>query len=670
MMTEQLRSGRCKLAKVARWGTIAAGLILFLLVPAGYAQISPGPLSRAHKTLDSAANCTSCHKLGAMRTLKCLECHTEIASRLRAGHGLHASYNLKADSSQECARCHSEHNGENFEIIKWTPTPAGFDHSKTGYNLVARHAGLACNRCHTPAHIAPNEMLSIQVRDKTRTFLGVSPNCVNCHKDEHGGRLGPNCQQCHNFEDWKNVAQFDHNKTRYPLTGLHAQVTCAKCHTPGPDNKPRYTGLAFSACTDCHSDPHHGSFAQQSCQSCHNTAGWKRVSLQTVNERFDHSKTKYPLEGKHQALDCLRCHTSGDFKKPLAFQYCLDCHKDEHDGQFVKRADKGECAACHNLQGFKPTTFGVKEHGATAYPLVQKHATVECAKCHIPKGKDTVYHMKFAQCMDCHRDEHRGQFAGVPYLNRCEQCHDLKGYRPATFTLAKHKQTRFALTGGHMATPCGDCHQPWSELKGDPAAVAHYQHLEKAAVFRFEDRSCTVCHADPHHGQFKDRMLVTSASGAPSGCEACHNTESWQDLRAFDHSRTSFPLLGAHRGTACIDCHKPSDLGTRLVQADFKAAPTKCEQCHQDVHGLQFANASKITSCADCHNSFKWRPSLFDHERRTAFSLKGAHQNVRCEACHKNIQTVSGKSVLFYKPTPKDCAACHGPVIPKQKLSP
>lgn len=492
---------------------LAAVLSVWLLVVSAGAQISPGPLSRAHKTLDSAVNCTACHKLGATRTLKCLDCHTEIASRLRANHGLHASYGLKADSSQGCARCHSEHNGEDFAIVKWTPTPTAFDHGKTGYELLGKHAGQACNRCHTPDHIARSELLSIQVRDKTRSFLGVSQNCVNCHKDEHGGRLGQNCQQCHNFEDWKNVTQFDHNKTRYPLTGLHGQVACAKCHTPGPDNKPRYIGLPFTACSDCHNDPHHGSFAQQSCQSCHNTAGWKRVSLETVSQRFDHSKTKYPLEGKHQTLDCLRCHTDGNFKKPLAFQRCLDCHQDEHNGQFRTRADKGDCASCHNVQGFKPTTFGVKEHAATAYPLVQKHASVECAKCHIPKGKDTLYRVKSAQCTDCHKDEHQGQFAGAPYLNRCEQCHNLKGYRPATFSLAMHKQTRFPLTGGHIATACGECHKPWSSLKGETGEDTRYQHLENAAVFRFDDRSCTVCHADPHKGQFKDRMQLTNAAG-------------------------------------------------------------------------------------------------------------------------------------------------------------
>ncbi len=653
---EQLIPARRRASCYTACARVAALLsLLWLFAGAATSQISPGPLSRAHKTLDSAVNCTSCHKLGAVRTLKCLECHNEIASRLRAGRGLHASYELKADSSQECARCHSEHNGVDFPIVKWTPTPAEFDHSKTGYTLAGKHAGLQCNRCHTPEHIARTEMFSIQVRDKNRTFLGVDRNCVNCHKDEHNGRLGQNCQQCHNFEDWKNTSQFDHGKTRYPLTGLHANVNCQKCHTPGTDNKPRWTGLAFGACSDCHSDPHHGSFAPQGCQSCHNTGGWKKVSLQAVSQKFDHSKTKYPLEGKHQAVDCLRCHTGGDFKKPLAFQKCTDCHRDQHNGQFIKRAEKGECSSCHSVQGFKPTTYGVKEHAGSAYPLLQKHAVVDCAKCHIPKGKDTLYRLKFAQCTDCHKDQHESQFAAAPYLNRCDQCHDLRGYRPSTFTLAKHKQTRFQLTGGHVATPCADCHKPASDLKGEARATAAPQ-VRNTAIYHFENRSCTVCHQDPHKGQFKDRMQQTG-----TGCETCHNTDSWRDLRKFDHSRTSFPLLGAHRATACIDCHKPPDLGTKLVNADFKAAPTKCEQCHENIHGPQFANAANITPCADCHNSLRWKPSLFDHERRTTFSLKGAHQNVRCGACHKSTQMVSGKSVLFYKPTPKECAACHGP---------
>jgi hypothetical protein len=632
------------------WFTaLSALLLLWCLAPAS-AQISPGALSRAHQSLNGATNCTTCHKLAAgAATFKCADCHTEIASRIAARRGLHASYNLKPGSSQECARCHSEHNGEDFPLVKWDTKT--FDHKQTGYALEGKHAGLVCTRCHTAEHVSAAERPVIKIKDFSRTFLGVSPNCVTCHQDQHNGRLGANCLQCHTYNDWKtvDVGQFDHSKTRYPLTGLHAPVTCQKCHTPGPDNKPRYTGIAFGNCSDCHSDPHRGSFAQ-TCQSCHNTGGWKKVSTTAVNERFDHSKTKYPLLGKHETVNCSQCHAAGDFKKPLAFQKCMDCHKpDPHSGQFAKRPDGVECASCHTVDGFKPSKFTVKDHAATAYPLEAGHAKLQCAQCHIPKGKETLFKIKFQHCTDCHSDQHAGQFAAAPYLNACERCHNLQGYRPSTFTLARHKETHFVLTGGHVAVPCGDCHKESTDFKPKPAALYHWNNL-----------SCTSCHADPHKGQFKERMQQARAGGAAAGCQACHSTKSWKELSGFDHSQTSFPLVGAHRATACMECHKPPNLETRLINVDFKAAPAKCEECHQDIHGRQFAK-NGITPCVECHNSMKWKPSLFDHDKRTSFPLEGLHRNVRCEGCHKQTQLVEGKKVLFYKPTPKECAACHGP---------
>lgn len=164
-------------------------------------------------------------------------------------------------------------------------------------------------------------------------------------------------------------------------------------------------------------------------------------------------------------------------------------------------------------------------------------------------------------------------------------------------------------------------------------------------------------------------MKQPRADGTAAGCEACHTTKSWRELSGFDHSRTSFPLLGAHRATACMDCHKPPNLQTRLINVDFKSAPTQCEDCHQDIHGKQFAKGN-VTHCADCHNSMKWRPSLFDHDRRTDFPLRGAHQNVRCADCHKLTRVVADKTVLFYKPTPQNCEDCHGPATPAKTRPP
>ena len=216
--------------------TLLALSALQFVLGVAHAQISPGPLSRAHQSLEGATQCTTCHKFGGEAILKCLDCHTEIAERLTARKGLHATYGMKAGSSQECARCHSEHNGPDFQLVKFDPK--NFDHKQAGYVLQGKHAGISCNLCHTPGNITGAQRAAIKVHDLSRTFLGLNPACTTCHEDAHNGRLGTDCAQCHNSTDWKNTAgQFDHSKARFPLTGLHAQVQCQQCHTPGPDNQ-------------------------------------------------------------------------------------------------------------------------------------------------------------------------------------------------------------------------------------------------------------------------------------------------------------------------------------------------------------------------------------------------------------------------------------------------
>ncbi len=648
-----------RLGNVVRVVALCVAALVVTSAPAS-AQISPGPLSRAHQSLNGALHCTDCHKVGSAATLKCLACHTEIAGRLGAGKGLHATYNLPKGDDKACSKCHSEHNGEDFALIKWDTKT--FDHKLTGYVLEGKHQGVACNKCHTAEHVGPVARTMIKIKNLGRTFLGIPQTCTTCHEDKHQGRLGADCLQCHNYTDWKNVTvgKFDHTKTRYPLTGQHAQVKCEKCHTAGADGKPRYTGFPFGKCADCHADFHHGSFPQ-GCEACHNTGGWKKVSIAGVDRNFDHSKTKYPLLGKHVSVDCAACHKGGDFKKEIPFAKCTDCHlPDPHSGQFTRRPLGIECSSCHTVDGFKPSTFKAKDHDTSDYPLKGKHFTVECAKCHIDKGKETQYKIKFAKCTDCHEDGHDGQFAAAPNLNQCENCHTVDGFKPSTFTLKRHKDTRFVLTGGHVAIPCADCHKEpeHPEVKPKPVVAYHWKDLD-----------CETCHEDVHKGQFAKRMKELRADGTPAGCEACHSTKKWSDVQRFDHAKTDFPLTGAHKATACIDCHKPPDMETKLVKADFTAAPRKCEGCHDDAHGKQFEKEG-VTSCVDCHNTAKWKPADFDHDKRTKFALQGLHQNVKCEGCHKDNRDVDGKNVLFYQHTPRECEGCHAPgTLPPNKPS-
>ena len=628
---------------VAMFGTACA---------VGSAQISPGPLARAHKSLDGSSNCIKCHELSTKSpTFRCVECHREIADELQHNRGLHATFPRSGSVGTACVKCHSDHNGENFNMLHWDPTPRGFDHAKTGYVLDGKHIGVSCRSCHSAQHIPPSARSLLASKDLNHTWFGLSPGCVTCHEDKHQGRFGPSCTQCHSTVDWKAAKidrqNFDHSKTRFALTGAHLTTPCLKCHAAGADDQPRYTGIPFSACSSCHADPHKGEF-KQGCESCHNTFTWKKS---TFTSSFDHSKTQFPLLGKHIEVPCLSCHKSADFKAPIAFANCADCHNpDPHGGQFLKRADGGRCENCHKVDGWIPSTYTAQDHAKTGFPLVSPHTKVKCADCHIPAGRDTRYKIKFALCVDCHRDEHEGQFAADPWRNRCEMCHTGVTFKTSNYTFAMHQKSSFPLTGGHQAVPCNECHKP---LFGSKLALYHFSQL-----------GCTSCHEDIHKGQFIRRMSVVDAKGQPLGCLACHSTGEWKDLKKFDHARTDFPLIGSHRAVQCADCHKPPNMELTMLHVDFTSAPRSCNQCHEDPHADQFG--ARANDCAACHNSNKWRPSLFDHEK-TAFSLKGAHEEVACSACHTLRKPVANNMVLFYKPTPTACEACHGPAIPRSK---
>ncbi len=640
-------------------GCFVWGLLIMLGAITAYAQISPGPLSRAHSMLSGPGHCTDCHDIGKRKPeFRCLDCHRDIRERLQEKRGLHPSLVGTDHTSNICVKCHSDHNGREFEIVHWDTPVNVFDHHRAGYTLEGKHAHVACRECHQPAHISIAAKESLSVKNLDRTWLGLSTKCASCHADEHRGQLSLECSSCHDSSNWKGAAtQYDHNRARFRLTGGHAKVACEKCHTRVEDPKPyvKYRGISFEDCTPCHNDPHKGAF-HASCRSCHASAdSWKPAEITQV---FDHSKTHYPLEGKHVSVSCESCHgRQADFKQPVAFQHCSDCHKkDPHGGQFAARADRGDCAACHMVNGFKPSTFGVTQHAGTLFPLKARHVEVACGKCHVKRADLVVYRFQDTSCAACHKDVHGGQFRGAPYRNRCENCHTDKGFKPSTFTLAEHSTTPFPLEGAHMAIICSDCHR-------QPAGFGTAQ----PAKYVFEDRSCTACHEDPHKGEFAARMRTVSADGKPVGCRACHTTKTWHELQGFDHAATDFPLEGAHRAVECGQCHKAGNLTTGMKSVVYSTAPRECSACHEDIHGGQFSIDSKPTACGKCHRVLKWKPSTFDHNTQSTYKLDGAHREVRCSLCHTTQREVAGRMVVFYKPTPRECSACHGSEIAGNK---
>ena len=272
-----------------------------------------------------------------------------------------------------------------------------------------------------------------------------------------------------------------------------------------------------------------------------------------------------------------------------------------------------------------------------------------CAKCHLPNTRLVIFRIQDPACASCHKDIHGGQFRRTPYDNRCETCHTDKGFKPSTFTMAQHSETRFPLTAAHAAVVCTDCHKPFFDREN-----------LLPAKYTFEDQSCSECHIDPHKGQFTARLAVLLPDGSPAGCRSCHNTKSWRELQGFDHAATDFhsrDRIGPWLASSVI---KSENLATGpKKQVSFASAPKQCAGCHEDIHGGQFSTNSTSTECSRCHKVLKWRPSTFDHNTQSTYKLDGAHRDVRCALCHIAPRGSAGRTVL-YKPTPRACARLHG----------
>ncbi len=552
--------------------------------------------------------------------------------------------------------------------------------------LTQAHASLEgtdnCTQCHDLGQkINGQKCLSCHVELKERVDAGKgyhasssvrSKECIACHF-EHKGRGFKMIR----WEGGKSA--FDHSLTGYKLEGKHKTDRCEKCHKPEQIVSPtvrlqsgvtvsiKNTHLGLSQqCATCHFDEHRGQLDPK-CGQCHDFDNWK----ESVKTRFDHSKTKYPLIGRHQKVECVQCHalTEDVRKKPdgstdqnfanykkLDFSNCTPCHKDPHQNKFGRN-----CVKCHDALGWTHVVMEGFDHNKTRYPLIGEHRHVACDKCHQPDPKKPAAYknMSFSKCTDCHKDTHAGQFSSRADKGKCEACHNESGFVPSLFTVERHNtESKYVLAGAHIKTTCNKCH-----VKLEPAVFKTRTGLaapgdSSAMLFKFTDRKCGSCHTDIHRGQFAEKLKKYD-------CDICHKVTGWKDL-VFDHDKDSeFPLLGKHKEAKCEKCHKSQDDRTPAKWVLYKPVSNFCESCHKDVHEGQFAQktdsveSGRLTYCERCHNAEKFKPSLFDHNTQSVFALTGAHRKVDCAKCHVLTKIESDSLITLYKPVASDCASCH-----------
>jgi hypothetical protein len=201
-------------------------------------------------------------------------------------------------------------------------------------------------------------------------------------------KFSKNCSECHLPTRWDVMRpdfRFDHKKeTGYPLLGSHAKVACLSCH-----NDRGLTAAARSkGCALCHQDPHKSRLGPD-CAQCHVQTGWP-----PVNQILQHAKTRFPLTGTHQTIECLACHTrskDGDFHgAPMA---CFNCHGPDFQRapQHAAMNYPKDCAQCHQATAWSDTRFNHAALGANA----------QCSLCHEKEYQAAPGHVSGNYAKNC-----------------------------------------------------------------------------------------------------------------------------------------------------------------------------------------------------------------------------------------------------------------------------
>ena len=544
------------------------------------------PLTGSHVVQE----CLSCHGGGVYDGLatECASCHQ-------------ADYNSTTDPDHAAAgfalQCETCHN-----TTQWDG--ATFDHSQTQFVLTGSHIEQECASCHGGG-----------------VFDGLATECASCHQANYNSTTDPShvqagfalqCETCHGTAQWDG-ATFDHDQTRFALTGSHIEQQCASCHGGGV-----FDGLA-TECASCHqpdydgtTDPNHAAAGYPlDCQICHGTAQWDGAD-------FDHAQTLFPLAGSHIEQECRSCHGGGVFDG-LATE-CASCHQPDYDTTTdPDHAAAGfalECQTCHNTTQWDGANF---DHNQTQFALTGSHIEQQCASCH----GGGVYDGLATECASCHQPDYDGttdpNHATAGYSTLCETCHGTTQWEGAVFD---HSRTDFPLTGSHLEQECLSCHS--------------------GGVYNGLSTQCASCHQPEYDGTTDPDH---AAAGFPVSCQSCHNTTTWLGA-TFNHSQTQFPLTGSHIEQECRSCH-----GGGV----YNGLSMECASCHQsDYNGTtdpNHATAGFPLQCETCHGTSTWLGAVFDHNQ-SQFPLTGAHLAVECMSCH---------SGGVYDGLPTECASCHQP---------
>ncbi len=420
------------------------------------------PLVGRHRTV----SCRDCHLAGVFEgtPTACEFCHWERKQddRYELRLGIH------------CGDCHVPFTWKQVASNKWNHETA------SGYPLEGVHRTLDCIECHSE-----------------KGLLNTAVDCFGCHENDYRETRDPDhtaagfsmeCHLCHfNNVSWSG-GHYAH--VTYLLKGQHKVAHCSDCHSNN-----QYKGLP-SDCVFCHQedynsarDPdHRESRFPLECETCHGDEAitWEGAA-------FDHSM--FPLIGRHRVINCVDCHSSGQYKGLPSV--CVFCHLEEYlnagDPDHKQLGFHTDCEVCHGTDAVSWENV-IIDHNQY-WPIKGAHSNLACSLCHVESLNLPT------DCLECHKKDYnssvRPNHKKTGFPTDCEMCH-FSSHILWSQAVFDHS---FPINAGrHAHKDCHDCH-----------VTANYH-----------DFSCLNCHThdktrmDFRHGD------VPGYSFNSQACYACH----------------------------------------------------------------------------------------------------------------------------------------------------
>ena len=213
--------------------------------------------------------------------------------------GLHATFPRSGLPGAACVKCHSDHNGVDFQTDPMGSHSEGIrsceDRIRARREARGRELPLLPYRAtylRTSAHSARGKDLN----------SNLAWSLARLHHLPRGQAPGPLRNRLRAMPLDRRLESSEHRQgdlrpLKDPLSTDRANIGTFSARAvtpPGRTASRDIRGFSFRSCSDCHRDPHKGEF-KQGCDSCHTTFTWKKSSFTTT---FDHSKTNFPLLGK------------------------------------------------------------------------------------------------------------------------------------------------------------------------------------------------------------------------------------------------------------------------------------------------------------------------------------------------------------------------------------